>query len=65
MSFDPDTMPPLMRNITEAVRCSPKNQAWLLLYGHALIDSLIEPEAGSAAMVLKILRLKEAGKPAR
>ena len=57
MSFDPETMPLLMRDFTEAVRCSPENQAWLFLYGHALIDSLIEPEAGSAAMVLKILRL--------
>ncbi len=57
MSFDPDTMPLLVRDFAEAVRYSPDDQAWLRLYGHALIDSLIEPDGGAAAMVLEILRL--------
>jgi hypothetical protein len=57
MSFNSDTMPPLVRGFAEAVCCSPADQAWLRLYGHALIDSLIEPDGGSAAMVLEILRL--------
>lgn len=57
MSLDPDLMPPLVRDFAEAVRYSPDDQAWLCLYGHELIDSLIEPDRGSAAMVLEILRL--------
>jgi hypothetical protein len=57
MSLDPDMMPPLVRAFAEAVRYSPDDQAWLRLYGHTLIDSLVEPDGGSAAMVLEILRL--------
>lgn len=57
MSFSTDTMPPLVRNFVEAVCRSPADQAWLRVNGHALIDSLIEPDGGSAAMVLEILRL--------
>ena len=57
MSLDPDTMPPLVRDFAEAVRYSPEDQDWLRLHGHALIKSLIEPDGGSAAMALEILRL--------
>ncbi len=58
MSHDPDAMPPLVRDFAEAVRYSPDDQAWLRLYGHILIDSLIEPDGrSSAAIVLEILRL--------
>lgn len=57
MSLDPSSMPTLVRDFADAVRYSPDDQAWLRLYGHELIDSLIEPDGGSAAMVLEILRL--------
>ena len=57
MTLDPSSMPPLVRDFAEAVRCSPGDQAWLRLHGHALIDSLIEADRGSVAMVLEILRL--------
>jgi len=57
MSLDPDAMPPLVRDFAEAVRYSPEDQDWLRLHGHELIDSLIGPDGGSAAMVLEILRL--------
>ena len=57
MSLDPDAMPPLVRDFVEAVRYSPEDQDWLRLHGHELIDSLIGPDVGSAAMVLEILRL--------
>jgi len=57
MTLDPSSMPPLVRDFAEAVRDSPDDQAWLRLYGHALIDSFAEPDGGSAAMVLEILRL--------
>ncbi|NBR43677.1 MAG: hypothetical protein EBT85_01120 [Synechococcaceae bacterium WB5_2B_268] len=60
MTLDPSSMPPLVRDFAEAVRDSPDDQAWLRLHGHALIDSLAEPDGGSAAMVLEILRLMRA-----
>jgi hypothetical protein len=59
MGLDPDDMPGLVRDFLEAVRSSPEDQNWLRLHGHGLIDSLIEPDGGSAAMVLEILRLME------
>lgn len=45
-------MPLLVADFAEAVCQSPDDQAWLRLFGQALIDFLIEPDAGSAAMVL-------------
>ncbi len=57
MTLDPSPMPPQVRDFAEAVRCSPGDQAWLRIHGHALIDALIEADGGSVAMVLEILRL--------
>jgi hypothetical protein len=59
MTLDPSSMPPLVQEFAEAVHCSPGDQAWLSLHGHALIDFLIGPDGGSTAMVLEILRLMQ------
>lgn len=56
MSLNPDDMPVLVRDFAEAVRCSPEDQHWLRLHGHALIDSLIEPNGDSKTMALEVLR---------
>ena len=57
MSLDPSFLPPLERDFAVALSCSPNDQAWLRQHGHEWIDSLLEPDAGSAAMAQEILRL--------
>jgi hypothetical protein len=57
MTLDPSSLPPLVRDFAEALRCSPNDQDWLRLHGHEWIDSLLEPDGDSAAMAQEILRL--------
>ena len=57
MTLDPRSIPPLVRDFAVALSCSPSDQAWLRQHGHEWIDSLLEPDGGSAAMAQEILRL--------